>query len=601
MAHSLKDKFKYKKNQSSFKEQHLIKIKALSILYPYIKHYKHLFFLAFISLTVAAIIMLLLPIAVRHMIDQHFFNPDGISITSYFIILFFLAAILGLASSTRYHSVLTLGEKIATDLRCNIFNHIINLSPAFYDRSHSGDIISRLSSDITLIKYTIGSTVSITLRHILTIVGALSMMIITSPMLSALVLIVIPLVVLPLILLSRKVQIRTKLAQNALARANAIAHEKIIAIRTIQAFNAQSIASMQYSHLLNQYLKAAESSILSRSLLTGLTIFLISGSVITVVWIGSHNVLSGNMSQGTLGQFILYAILATGSFGQLSEIGGEFAQAAGATERLAELLEEKSSIQIPINAKKLPNPPKGSLRFDKVSFTYPSHSTNLPAINQLTFSVKSGETVAIVGPSGAGKSTIFSLLLRFYDPQKGNIYIDDINLQQADPIDIRARIAYVAQETTICSGTLRQNIAFGREIKNSELEKSAQAANAYNFIMSLKEGFDTSLGERGITLSGGQKQRIALARALLSKAPILLLDEATSALDAESERFVQIALNTIMKSCTTVIIAHRLATILKADRILVMDHGKIIEEGTHNTLIAQNGLYTRLAKLQFFS
>jgi len=593
------DSFKSRqtKNDAAIPGKH--NFQPLATLYPYIRRYKHLAFSAFVCLIIAALIMLVLPMAGRRMMDHGLSTADSTMISPYFATLFFLAAMLALASAVRYYSVTILGERIVADLRREVFAHLVALSPAFYDRSHSGEIIAQLASDTTQIKSVIGATVSVALRNIITAIGAISMMVFTSPKLSAIVLFVIPLVVVPLIGLGRKVRARTRLAQNRSAQANALACEQIAAIRTVQAFNAQPVAIAQFSRLVNAALQATRQSILSRTFLTGLAIFLVFDSIVAILWIGSQEVLNSQMTPGTLGQFVLYAVFAASSFGQLSEVGGELTQAADAAERLARLLQEKPDIQAPAAVQKLPEPPQGHIKFDNVSFAYPSRP-DVRSVNRLDFSVNPGETVAIVGPSGAGKSTIFSLLMRFYDPQKGKIRIDGINLQQANPDDIRARIAYVAQDVAILDGTLRQNIAFGKEeVKDSDIENAARAGNAYDFIISLKDGFDSRVGERGITLSGGQKQRIAIARALLRDAPILLLDEATSALDAESEMLVQAAFNKLMKNRTTLVIAHRLATVLKVDRILVMDDGKIIEQGSHDTLMAEGGLYARLAKLQF--
>lgn len=574
-------------------------LRPLAVLYPYISHYRRLAGAALFSLVIAALVMLALPLAVRRMLDHGFSAADSTMINSYFVMLLLLAGVLALASAARYYSVIVLGERIITDLRRDVFAHLMTLSAAFYDRSHSGEITSRLTSETTQIKSAVGATVSVMLRNIIMAIGSLVMMVITSPKLSALVLLAIPAVVTPLIGLGRKVRARTRMAMDRLARSNALAFEQIAAVRTVQAFNAQPAAIAEFSALIAAAFQAARRSVTTRALLTGLAIFLVFGSIIAILWLGAQDVLNGRMSSGTLGQFVLYAIFAASSFGQLSEVGGEFAQAAGAAERLSELLGEKPDISAPQTAAVLPEPLRGQITFSKVSFAYPSRPETR-SISGLSFSVSPGETVAIVGPSGAGKSTIFSLLLRFYDPCEGKICIDGIDVQQADPDDVRAHMAYVAQDTAIFDGTLRQNIAFGKAgAKDSDIENAARAANAYDFIMSLKDGFDSKVGERGITLSGGQKQRIAIARALLRNAPVLLLDEATSALDAESEMLVQTALGKLMKNRTTLVIAHRLATVLGADRILVMDKGKLVEQGSHDALVQQGGLYTRLAKLQF--
>lgn len=588
---------KHEKNSSSREKRR--KLRPLAKLFPYVKRYKYLGFGAVVSLIVAALVMLALPVAVRRMLDHGFSPLNGEMINSYFVMLLFLAAVLALASAGRYYCVITLGERVVTDLRRDVFAHIIELSPAFYDRSHSGEIVSRLASDTTQIKSAVGATVSVALRNIIMALGAIFMMVVTSPKLSALVLITIPVIVLPLIAFGRKVRIRTRLAQDKLAQANALASEQISAIRTLQAFNAQTFIFNRFQKLIDTAFQAARRSVQSRALLTGVAIFLVFGSVVAVLWIGSHDVLSGRLSAGTLGQFVLYAVFAASSFGQLSEVGAELAQAAGAGERIAEILQEKSAIVAPQKPLHLPQPPLGSVAFSDVTFAYPMRPETV-SLNALSFAVKPGETVAFVGPSGAGKSTVFSLLLRFYDPCQGQIAVDGVNLTEVDPHEIRKRIAYVPQDVAIFDGTLHDNIAFGMTGANTQdVENAARAAHAYDFIMNLPQGFNTEVGERGITLSGGQKQRIAIARAILRNAPILLLDEATSALDAESEMLVQAALDDLMAERTTLVIAHRLATVLKADRIMVMDEGQIVEEGTHDELVAKSGLYARLAKLQF--
>ncbi|EJF91750.1 ABC transporter transmembrane domain-containing protein [Bartonella tamiae] len=574
-------------------------LRPLSTLLPYLLRYKKLAIAAAVSLIVAALVMLVLPIAIRRMLDHGFSYGDGTMINSYFGVLFLLAAILALASAGRYYSVITLGENVVADLRRDVFHHITTLSPEFFDRSHSGEIISRLSADTTQIKSAVGATASVSLRNMIMAVGAIIMMTVTSPKLSAMVLVAIPIIVIPIIVFGRKVRLRTRLAQDRLADATALASEQVSAIRTIQAFTAEKEINKRFSLLVYRAFQAAKGSILSRAFLTGFAIFLVFSSVVAVLWIGSNDVLHNTMTPGTLGQFVLYAVFGASAFGQLSEVGAELAQASGAAERLAEILVEKSDVIKPSTPLKMPHPAKGAVQFDHVDFAYPTRLTQ-PALKNFSFSVKAGEKIAFVGPSGAGKSTIFSLILRFYDPQKGIISFDGIDVTKADPHDLRMRIAYVPQDVAIFNGTLRENIAFGCEnADDRQIEAAAKAANATDFIFALKDGFETQVGERGITLSGGQKQRIAIARALLRDAPLLLLDEATSALDAESEMLVQKSLERLMEGRTTLVIAHRLATILKADRILVIDGGIIVEQGTHDELVAKNGLYARLAKLQF--
>ncbi|MGN6464143.1 MAG: ATP-binding cassette domain-containing protein, partial [Rhizobiaceae bacterium] len=446
-----------------------------------------------------------------------------------------------------------------------------------------------------------GPTASVALRNVILSLGALAMMIYTSPKLSALVIVAIPVIVVPLIAFGRSVRRRSRQAQDTLADATAYASEQISAMRTLQAFTNEAMASGRFGKAVEAAFRAAQSSILARALLTFLAIFMIFSSVVAVLWFGSADVLSGAMTPGTLSQFLIYAVLAASALGSLSEVWGDLSIAAGAAERLAEILAETPAIAAPATPVPMPASPAGAVQFEKVSFTYPAR-TSQATVSNISLTTKPGETVAIVGPSGAGKSTIFSLILRFYDPDSGVIRIDGVNLRDADPGEARARVAIVPQDVTIFAASVRDNIAFGRPgASDAEIEQAAKDALADQFIRGMEKGYETMAGERGVTLSGGQRQRIAIARAILRDAPILLLDEATSALDAESETLVQTALERLMKGRTTLVIAHRLATVLKADRILVMDQGRIVEEGTHGSLVRKGGIYARLAKLQFES
>ncbi|MER8742858.1 ABC transporter transmembrane domain-containing protein [Mesorhizobium sp. M1004] len=568
-------------------------------LYPYIFRYRKLVIGALISLAIAAATTLALPLAVRRMIDHGFSASGTVFIAEYFAALVAMAAILAAASAGRYYFVITLGERVVADIRSDVFSHVTTLSPSFFDTAQSGEIVSRLAADTTQVKSAVGATASVALRNVILGLGAVAMMVITSPKLSGLVIAAIPLIVLPLVAFGRSVRRRSRQAQDTLAQATAYASEQIGAVRTLQAFTNETLVTGRFSAAVEAAFQAARSSIFSRSLLTFFAIFMIFSSVVAVLWFGSRDVLAGTMSPGTLGQFLLYSVFAAGALGALSEVWGELAQAAGAAERLTEILDETPAIQPPANPLPLPAKATGAISFDDVSFSYPARPDRA-AVHGLSFQVKPGETVAIVGPSGAGKSTVFSLILRFYDPETGRIAIDGVDVREADPAEVRERIAIVPQDVTIFAASARDNIGFGRPgATNAEIEAAAGDALADEFILRLDKGYDSQVGERGVTLSGGQRQRVAIARAILRDAPILLLDEATSALDAESETLVQTALERLMQGRTTIVIAHRLATVLKADRILVMDGGRIVEEGTHQSLVAKGGIYARLAKLQF--
>ncbi len=456
------------------------------------------------------------------------------------------------------------------------------------------EIISRLTADTTQIKSAVGATASVALRNIVLVFGALSLMIYTSPRLSTIVLVAIPLIILPIIAFGRAVRRRSRYAQDTLAHATAYASESISSVRTLQSFSNQPLVSQKFSVAVENAFEAARKSIFARSLLTAFAIFIIFSSVVAVLWFGAQDVLSGTMTAGTLGQFLLYSVIAAGALGALSEVWGELSLAAGAAERLTELLAEVPAVSAPENPLALPEPSQGAIKFDKVSFAYPTRS-DVATLKELSFKVNPGETVAIVGSSGAGKSTLFNLLLRFYDVDDGSISMDNIDVRKVDPSDLRDHMALVPQDTTIFATSIMENIRFGRpDASDEDVYKAAETALARGFIESMADGFNTNVGERGITLSGGQRQRVAIARAVLKDAPVLLLDEATSALDAESETLVQKALDHLMQDRTTIVIAHRLATVLKADRILVMDDGTIVEEGNHKSLVKKDGIYANL-------
>ncbi len=552
-----------------------------------------------VSLLAAASMTLTLPLAVRRMIDHGFSVSDTALISSYFSMLIVIAAVLAVASACRYYFVITLGERVVADLRGDVFAHVTTLSPGFFDTVQSGEIVSRLTADTTQVKSAVGATASLALRNTILGIGALGMMVVTSPKLSGLVIAAIPIIVLPLVAFGRSVRRKSRAAQDTLAEASAYAGEQIGSIRTLQAFTNENLVTSSFARAVESAFEAARSSIFARAFLTFFAIFTIFSSVVAVLWFGSRDLLAGTLSPGTLGQFLIYSVFAAGALGALSEVWGELSQAAGAAERLTELLAEEPLIKAPEHPRPLPAQATGLVEFRDVSFAYPARP-ELPTLSHLSFSLKAGETVAIVGPSGAGKSTVFSLILRFYDPQSGSILVDGVDISDADPEEVRQRIAIVPQDVTMFAATARDNIGFGRpDASAAEIEAAAREALAEEFIRKLPKGYDTEIGERGVTLSGGQRQRMAIARAILRDAPILLLDEATSALDAESETLVQTALERLMKGRTTIVIAHRLATVLKADRILVMDDGRIVEEGTHQSLVRDSGIYARLAALQF--
>ena len=575
------------------------KLRPLMSLLPYVNRYRWRAISGLGALILAALTTLIVPVAVRRMIDFGFTGRGVYLIDRYFLVMIGVAGLLALASALRYYLVMTLGERIVADLRGDVFAHVTSLSADFFDEAKTGEVISRLTADTTQIKAAVGASVSVALRNLVLFFGASIMMVVTSPRLSAFVLGAIPLIVLPLYAFGRAVRRRSRFAQDTLADASAYAAELIGAVRVLQAFTNERLGIARFGNAVERAFTAARDSIRARAFLTAFAIFLVSASVVVVLWIGAQDVLTAQITPGRLGQFVLYAVFAAGALGSLSEIGGEIAQASGAAERLFEILAIKPAILRPEHPKTLPQPPRGEVTFDAVRFSYPTRSS-VSALNGVSFQVHQGEKVAIVGPSGAGKSTIFHLLLRFYDPTGGSIALDGVRLTDLDPDELRRRIALVPQDSVMFATSVGDNIRFGRpDATDADVARAAELAHASSFIAALPRGFDTPAGERGVTLSGGQRQRIAIARAILRDAPLLLLDEATSSLDAESETQVAAALADLMRARTTIVIAHRLATVLSCDRILVMDEGRIVEEGTHTTLAAAGGLYARLAKLQF--
>jgi ATP-binding cassette subfamily B protein len=561
-------------------EKRKTNLRPLVSLLPYLDRYRGRALAALGALVLAALTTLVVPIAVRRMIDFGF-TARGIElINSYFLVMIAVAAVLAFASGARYYLVTTLGERIVADLRSDVFAHLTALSAGFFDEARTGEMISRLTADTTQIKASVGSSLSVALRNLVLFVGASAMMVVTSPRLSAFVLLAIPIIVLPLYAFGRAVRRRSRFAQDTLADASAYAAELIGAVRVLQAFTNEPLGIARFRAAVEGAFEAACHSIRARALLTGFAIFMVTTSVVIVLWIGAQEVLTLAITPGRLGQFILYAVFAAGALGSLSETGGEIAAASGAAERLFEILAIRPVIFRPAQPKALPVPPRGEAAFEDVRFSYPTRP-DVSAVNGVSFNVRQGEKLAIVGPSGAGKSTIFHLLLRFYDPAVGRVMLDGVALPDLDPADLRKRIALVPQDSVMFASSVGDNIRFGRpDASDAEVAHAAELANAAGFIAALPQGFDTPVGERGITLSGGQRQRIAIARAILRDAPLLLLDEATSSLDAESETQVASALAELMQKRTTIVIAHRLATVQSCDRILVIEDGRIVEEGT---------------------
>jgi len=574
------------------------RVGSLSALWPFLRPYKLLMGAAVLALVLTACISLILPMAVRRVVDN-FNAQSGEILDQYFTAALAVAALLALGTGLRYALVTRLGERVVADIRKGVFDRVIEMSPAFFERIMTGEVLSRITTDTTLILSVIGSSVSIALRNFLIFLGGLVLMVFTSAKLTGLVLLIVPLIIVPILTLGRRLRGLSRENQDWIAQSSGNASEALLSVQTVQAFTHERASRKLFAVLTEQSFDAARRRIFTRALMTVIVIFLVFAGVVSVLWIGARDVREGTMTAGMLVQFVIYAIMVAGSVAALSEIWGELQRAAGATERLVELLGTDDAVQDPENPVQVPLPVEGALRFENVQFSYPARR-DLPALNDLDLDIAPGETVALVGPSGAGKTTIIQLLQRFYDPDEGTVTLDGVALRDMARRDFRAHIALVPQDPVIFATSARENIRFGRlDASDEEVEDAARAAAAHDFIAALPEGYNTYVGERGVMLSGGQKQRIAIARAILRDAPVLLLDEATSALDAESERAVQQAVDAMARTRTTVIVAHRLATVKKADRIVVMDEGRIVATGSHDSLVAEGGLYARLARLQF--